>query len=147
MNADVLTTTVADGIAVITMGSAKRIYFDEEMGDALTEALDGFAGDANVRVVVVTGGAPGYFIRHFSVAVAIFLTLTTSHEPPLASIFDFADSLNAWALTLSFRVSSPPPRILMPAPRPLASPAARSAASSTRAPSSKRLSASKLTGK
>src|ERR1700739_915007 len=39
MNADVLTTRVADGIAVITLGSAKRIYFDEEMGAALTEAL------------------------------------------------------------------------------------------------------------
>src|ERR1700686_3953089 len=73
MNADVLTTRVADGIAVITMGSATRIYFDAEMGDALTEALDGFAGDANVRVVVVTGGAPGYFIRHFSVAALIEL--------------------------------------------------------------------------
>src|SRR6266481_4450837 len=68
MNADVLTTRVADRTAVITLGSARRIYFDEEMGDALTEALDGFAGDANVRVVVVTGGAPGYFIRHFSIA-------------------------------------------------------------------------------
>ncbi len=44
MNADVLTARVADGIAVITLGSARRIYFDEEMGDALTEALDGFAG-------------------------------------------------------------------------------------------------------
>jgi enoyl-CoA hydratase/carnithine racemase len=32
----------------------------QEMGDALTDALDGFAGDANVRVVVVTGGAPDY---------------------------------------------------------------------------------------
>ena len=28
-------------------------------------------GDANVRVVVVTGGAPGYFIRHFSVAAGL----------------------------------------------------------------------------
>src|SRR6266487_5465460 len=73
MSPDVLTTTVADGIAVITLGSARRIYFDEEMGDALTEALDGFAGDANVRVIVVTGGAPGYFIRHFSVAALIRL--------------------------------------------------------------------------
>jgi enoyl-CoA hydratase len=73
MNADVLTATVADGIAVITLGSAKRIYFDAEMGDALTEALDGFAGDADVRVVVVTGGAPGYFIRHFTVAALIQL--------------------------------------------------------------------------
>jgi enoyl-CoA hydratase/carnithine racemase len=73
VNADVLTTRVADGIAVITLGSARRIYFDEEMGDALTEALDRFAGDANVRVVVVTGGAPGYFIRHFTVAALIRL--------------------------------------------------------------------------
>jgi hypothetical protein len=48
MNADVLTTRAADGIAVITLGSAKRIYFDAEMGDALTEVLDGFAADPNV---------------------------------------------------------------------------------------------------
>src|SRR5260370_21052081 len=71
MNADVLTTKVADGIAVIILGSPKRIYFDAEMGDALTEALEGFAGDPNVRVVVVTGGAPGYFIRHFTIAALI----------------------------------------------------------------------------
>src|SRR5438067_310487 len=71
MNADVLTTRAADGIAVITLGSAKRIYFDAEMGDALTEALERFAGDANVRVVVVTGGAPGYFNRHFHIPALI----------------------------------------------------------------------------
>jgi enoyl-CoA hydratase/carnithine racemase len=57
MNADVLTTRVADRVAVITLGSARRIYFDEEMGDALTEALHGSAGDPNVRVVIVIGGA------------------------------------------------------------------------------------------
>jgi hypothetical protein len=34
MNADVLTTKVTEGIAVITLGSAKRMYFDAEMGDA-----------------------------------------------------------------------------------------------------------------
>src|SRR5438445_10125992 len=71
MNADILTTRAADGIAVITLGSAKRIYFDAEMGDALTEALDGFAGDPNVRVVIVTGGAPGYFNRHFNIPALI----------------------------------------------------------------------------
>src|SRR3977135_843579 len=71
MNAEVLTTRAADGIAVITLGSAKRIYFDAEMGDALTEALDGFAGDSNVRVVIVTGGAPVYFIPHFNIAALI----------------------------------------------------------------------------
>jgi enoyl-CoA hydratase len=30
-------------------------------------------GDASVRVVVVTGGAPGYFIRHFSIAALLRL--------------------------------------------------------------------------
>jgi len=74
MNADVLTKKVADGIAVITLGSARRIYFDEEMGDALTEALDQFAGDASVRVVIITGGAPGYFNRHFDVGVLVGLS-------------------------------------------------------------------------
>src|SRR6266851_4261367 len=49
-NADILTTRVTDGIALITLGSAKRIYFDEEMGDA-----------------------PGYFIRHFTIAALIRL--------------------------------------------------------------------------
>src|SRR6202521_2239761 len=71
MNADVLTTRVADGIAVITLATPKRIYFDAEMGDALTETLDKFAGDPNVRVVVVTGGAPGYFNRHFNIPALI----------------------------------------------------------------------------
>jgi enoyl-CoA hydratase/carnithine racemase len=71
MNADVLATRVADGIAVITLGSARCIYFDEEMGDALTATLDKFAGDPNIRVVIVTGGAPGYFNRHFSIPALI----------------------------------------------------------------------------
>jgi enoyl-CoA hydratase len=73
MNADVLSTNAADGIAVITLGSARRIYFDQEMGDALTEALDGFAGDPDIRAVVVTGGAPGYFIRHYTISALISL--------------------------------------------------------------------------
>ncbi len=38
------------------------------MSDALLEALTALAGDDQVRVVVVTGGAPGYFVRHYSVA-------------------------------------------------------------------------------
>jgi enoyl-CoA hydratase/carnithine racemase len=71
MNADVLTTRVADRIVVITLGSARRMYFDGEMGDALTEALDGFAGDRNVRVVIVTGWRTGCFNRHFNIPALI----------------------------------------------------------------------------
>ena len=39
MDADVLTRTVADGIAVITLVSARRIYFDEGVGDALADEV------------------------------------------------------------------------------------------------------------
>src|SRR5215475_8415520 len=67
-NSDVLSTQIRDGIAVVTLGSPKRIYFDPEMSDALLEELTVLANDEAVRVVVVTGGAPGYFVRHYSVA-------------------------------------------------------------------------------
>jgi enoyl-CoA hydratase len=73
MSTDILRTTVTDGIAVITLGSPKHIYFTQEMGDAFTEALDSFAGDPKVRIVIVTGGAPGYFNRHFSIPALIEL--------------------------------------------------------------------------
>ncbi|HUD66548.1 MAG TPA: enoyl-CoA hydratase/isomerase family protein [Candidatus Sulfotelmatobacter sp.] len=71
MNFDVLSAETTGGIAVITLGSAKRIYFDAEMGGALTQALEEFAGDPNIRVVIGTGGAPGYFNRHFSIPALI----------------------------------------------------------------------------
>ena len=71
MNDDVLTTRAADGTAVTTLGSAKRIYFDGEMGEALTENLEELAVDPSIRVVIVTGGAPGYFNRHFSIPALI----------------------------------------------------------------------------
>ena len=73
MNADVLTTRVDDGIAVIKLGSAKQIYFNAEMGDMLTAELEKFAGAPSIRVVVVTGGAPGYFNRHFSIPALLEL--------------------------------------------------------------------------
>lgn len=65
---DVLSTRIEDGIAVVTLGSPKRIFFDSEMSVSLLETLTALANDDAVRVVVVTGGAPGYFVRHYSVA-------------------------------------------------------------------------------
>jgi enoyl-CoA hydratase/carnithine racemase len=50
MNAEILDTKIVDEIAVVTLGSPKRLYFDAEMGDALTGALETFAGDRRVRV-------------------------------------------------------------------------------------------------
>jgi enoyl-CoA hydratase/carnithine racemase len=70
-NPDVLSVKVADAIAVVTLGSPSRVFFDPEMSDALFEALSGLAEDDAVRAIVVTGGAPGYFVRHYSVAALI----------------------------------------------------------------------------
>src|SRR5438876_5602693 len=71
MKTDILTTEVIDKIAVVKLGSPKKMYFDMAMGDALTEELQAFAGDPDVRVVVITGGTPGYFNRHFDIPALI----------------------------------------------------------------------------
>lgn len=70
---DVLSTRIDDGVAVVTLGSPGRIHFDAEMCDALLAVLTALEKDDGIRVVVVTGGAPGYFIRHYSVAELIVL--------------------------------------------------------------------------
>ena len=87
VSTDVLSARVADRIAIITLGSPKRIYFDAEMGDALTAALDGYAGDPNIRAVVLTGGAPGYFARHFCITSLLQLA-----EPLRASGREWPDN-------------------------------------------------------
>ena len=68
---EVLSARVDEGVALVTLGSPTRIFFDPEMSDALLETMTALAGDEAVRVVVVTGGAPGYFVRHYSVAALI----------------------------------------------------------------------------
>src|SRR5262249_34739278 len=65
---DVLATRRDGAVAIVTLGSAQRIYMDPEMSEALHAALAGLARDDTARVVVLTGGAPGYFLRHYSVA-------------------------------------------------------------------------------
>lgn len=72
-NPEVLSTRNEGGIAIVTLGSEKRIYFDQEMSDALFESLTALASDERIRVVIVTGGAAGYFVRHYSVAALVRL--------------------------------------------------------------------------
>jgi len=72
-SSNVLSTRTEDGIAVVTLGGPARIFLDREMCDALHEALTALENDESVRVVVLTGGAPGYFVRHYSVAELVKL--------------------------------------------------------------------------
>jgi hypothetical protein len=46
---EVLSTRVESGVAVVTLGSPSRIFFDPEMSDALLEAMTGLAADEAVR--------------------------------------------------------------------------------------------------
>ena len=71
MDAFVLTTRVVDGIAVITHGTDKRIHIDQETSDALFAALTKCAGDADARVVIITGTGPGQCVRHYSIPALI----------------------------------------------------------------------------
>src|SRR5262249_15858641 len=66
----------------------------------------------------------------------------TSAVPPLAVIFSAADFEKWCALTTSFLLTSPWPRMRTPSAVPLASPACRSASRSTVAPSANGLSRS-----
>src|SRR6202165_5792550 len=91
MDADVLTTRVVDGIAVITLGTERRIYIDQKTSDALFEALSKCAGDADIRVVIVTGAGPGYFVRHYSIPELIGFAESvraTGREWPEARFID-----------------------------------------------------------
>ena len=91
MDADVLTTRVVDGIAVLTLGTERRIYIDQETSDALFEALSKCAGDPDIRVVIVTGTAPGSFVRHYSIPELIRFAESvraTGREWPEARFID-----------------------------------------------------------
>src|SRR5260221_691995 len=91
MDADVLTTRVDDGIAFITLGTERRSYIDQETSDALFEALSKCAGDPDIRVVIVTGAAPGSFVRHYSIPELIRFAESvraTGREWPEARFID-----------------------------------------------------------
>ena len=53
-SSEVISMRAEDGVALVTLGSPNRIFFDPEMSDALLEVMTALAGDEAVRVVVVT---------------------------------------------------------------------------------------------
>ena len=58
VSSDVLSMRAEDGVALVTLGSPTRIFFDPEMSDALLEQMTALGADEAVRVIVVTGGGP-----------------------------------------------------------------------------------------
>ena len=91
MDADVLTTRVVDGIAVLTLGTERRIYIDQETSDALFATLTRCAADPDIRVVIIAGAGPGQFVRHYSIPALIRFAESvraTGREWPEARFID-----------------------------------------------------------
>jgi enoyl-CoA hydratase len=55
------------GIAVVTLTNPPRGYMDAATVPELRAAMDELGDNADVRAVVITGGVPGVFVRHYSV--------------------------------------------------------------------------------
>ena len=63
-------------VAVVTITNPPRGYMDAQTVPELQAAMDSLGDDESVRAVVITGGLPGVFIRHYSVVVLGALSKT-----------------------------------------------------------------------
>ncbi len=57
------------GIAVMRLSNPPAGFMDDAMEREIDGALDAIDADPGLRVIVVTGGQPGVFVRHFDVGV------------------------------------------------------------------------------
>jgi len=59
---------VQNGIATVTFNNPPRGYMNHAQVQAVDAIVDRLLADANVRVVIFTGGVPGVFVRHYDVS-------------------------------------------------------------------------------
>ena len=64
-----LSMTREDGVAVIHLFNPPHGFMDEAMESELLEALDQLDAWNDGRVVVITGGEPDMFVRHYDVSI------------------------------------------------------------------------------
>ncbi len=62
-------TTPLPGVAELRFGNAPHGCFDEASEAAFDAALDVIDAETDTRVVVLAGGVPGVFVRHYDVGV------------------------------------------------------------------------------
>lgn len=63
-------------VAIVTITNPPMGYMDAGTVPELQAAMDTLGDDDSVRAIVITGGVPGVFIRHYSVAVLGALSKT-----------------------------------------------------------------------
>ncbi|GIK82683.1 MAG: short-chain-enoyl-CoA hydratase [Alphaproteobacteria bacterium] len=64
-----ITVEKTDAVAVLRFHNPDRGLMDSHTETALGPALDDVEDDESIRAVVLTGGQPGIFIRHFDLSV------------------------------------------------------------------------------
>lgn len=64
-----LSLTREDGVAVIHLFNPPHGFMDETMESELLEALDELETWSDGRVIVITGGEPDMFVRHYDVSI------------------------------------------------------------------------------
>jgi len=96
---------VQNGIATVTFNNPPRGYMNHAQVQAVDVIIDRLLADADVRVVVFTGGVPGVFVRHYDVSeiltsLEIIKRKQYSHEElierakkntPVSALFDKID--------------------------------------------------------
>lgn len=60
--------------ALLTISNPPRGFMNQQTALDLNEALDRIGEDQDVRVVVITGGVPGVFVRHYDVEEIAMVT-------------------------------------------------------------------------
>ena len=62
-----ITVESSNHIAEITLTNPPRGYLNNENATELLTALEKLAATPEIRVIILTGGVPGVFIRHYDV--------------------------------------------------------------------------------
>ncbi|MEX1035488.1 MAG: enoyl-CoA hydratase-related protein [Sneathiella sp.] len=60
-----------DAVAVVSFSNPPDNYMDGQMETELSGALDTIEADTSVRAIVLTGGEPDVFIRHYDVGILL----------------------------------------------------------------------------
>jgi enoyl-CoA hydratase len=69
LTAPLVRETPLPGVALLRFGNAPQGCFDEASEAAFEAALDALDAEPAIRVVVLAGGVPGVFVRHYDVGV------------------------------------------------------------------------------
>ncbi|HAM48981.1 MAG TPA: hypothetical protein DCO73_14700, partial [Alphaproteobacteria bacterium] len=62
-----ITVESSNHIAEVTLTNPPRGYLNNENATELLTALEKLAATPEIRVIILTGGVPGVFIRHYDV--------------------------------------------------------------------------------